>query len=143
MANLVHCSDEGIATKLDTCFPLNQSCSDAISQLSTLLDRSTQACVPKRLLAQKLVEMSGACKELVDALGSSDTNRDAVLVVLMHCCQLNVQLAIACNKHGLLQKLLKLVHAPGLPDVSKVQLPRKHWMCSSGGAYLSQPSAGA
>lgn len=143
MANLVHCSDEGIATKLDTCFPLNQSCSDAISQLSTPLDRSTQACVPKRLLAQKLVEMSGACKELVDALGSSDTNRDAVLVVLMHCCQLNVQLAIACNKHGLLQKLLKLVHAPGLPDVSKVQLPRKHWMCSSGGAYLSQPSAGA
>jgi hypothetical protein len=122
MANLAHCADRGVAAPLATYFPVNRASSRTTSQLSMPLDRSTQACVPKRLLAQKLVELPAACRVLLEALSAGERSRDAALAVLLHCCALNVQLAIQCNKLGLLQRLLKLVHTPGLTDLAKVRL---------------------
>ena len=121
MANLVHCPADGITQDLATHFPLNQSAKSVAQLLGAPIDRSIQTCVPKRLLAQKLVELSGACKALLEALGGPPESRDAALLVLMHCCQLNVQLSITCNKLGLLKRLLQLVNEPGLPSTSKVR----------------------
>ena len=121
MAHLVHCPERSATPLLARHFPLNRAAADPTPQLVGPLDRSTQACTPKRLLAQKLVELPAACRVLLDALGGAETPREAALSVLLHCCHLNMQLAIQCNKLGLLQRLLKLVNVPGLTDLAKVR----------------------
>lgn len=118
MANITLCVDHGAAAPLDTHFPINRAASRGGFKPP---DRSTLACLPKRTLAQKLVELPAACKAVVDALGGGGASRDASLAVLLNCCALNMQLAIQCNKQGLPGKLLKLSQSPGLPELSKVR----------------------
>ena len=121
MANLVHCRDRGMAAKLHSYFPVNRTATSSSAQISSPLDRSTQACVPKRLLAQKLVESQAACRAVLAALDSNQANREAALAVLLHCCGFNVQLAIQCNKQGLIQQLLKLLQGTSMQELCKVR----------------------
>ena len=120
MLHLVHCPSAGISVSLDTHFPLNQSAKSNAHQLAAPIDRSIQTSVPKRLLAQRLVELPGTCKALLEALSCSPETRSAALVVLMHCCQLNAQLSIAFNKVGLIKRLLLIADTAGLSKIDKV-----------------------
>lgn len=116
MAQLVHCDSVSLAQPLQHHFPLNRAASNRET-----LDRSTQASMPKRLLAQRLIELPPACRMLLEALASTDSNRDAALRVLLHCCNINLQLATQCNKLGLLQRLLQLASSAALSNLSRVR----------------------
>lgn len=126
MKHSVHCAQsESICSSLGQHFPLGRTLSQLRAShagLCPAMDWSTHTFVQRRLLAQKLLERSHATKALMEALDGSPANRDASLVVLLHCCKLNSTLSQSCIKGALIRRLFHLVNSPDVTSIAKVRL---------------------
>jgi hypothetical protein len=121
MAALVHFSRDGLAPNLGMRFPLNRARLAPAGRITASLDVGAQTGMPKRLLAQKLIEIPAACKVLLETLSGGQPEVETALVVLLNCCQLNVQLAMQCNKLGAIKRILHLLQQPGLDMLTSVR----------------------
>lgn len=125
MKHSVHCEQTSdVNSLLDQHFPLGRTLAQPRSSpagLCPAMDWSTHTFVQRRLLAQKLLERSHASKALMEALDGPAPNRDAALVILLHCCKLNNTLSQSCIKAGLIRRLFHLAHSPDMTPVAKVR----------------------
>jgi hypothetical protein len=122
MRHLVHGDQQPNSTTCtNTHFPLPRTLFSSSSnlQLGSHLDMSTHTFVQRRLLAQKLLERSVTARAVMEALDGPEANREAAIVVLLHCCRLNAQMSQLLLKAGLVRKLLALVNVPKLSSVDK------------------------
>eukprot|EP00892_Ulva_mutabilis_P007689 jgi/Ulvmu1/5292/UM022_0086.1 len=123
MKHSVHCEQSAnVRSTLDQHFPLGRTLSQLHASpagLCPAMDWSTHTFVQRRLLAQKLLERTHAAKALMEALDGPIANRDAALVVLLHCCKLNSTLSQACIKGGLIRRLFNLANTPDMAPVAK------------------------
>lgn len=124
MKHSVHCEQTAdVHSLLDQHFPLGRTLAQprgSPAGLCPAMDWSTHTFVQRRLLAQKLLERSHASKALMDALEGPRANRDAALVILLHCCKLNNTLSQSCTKAGLIRRLFHLVNSPDMTPIAKV-----------------------
>lgn len=125
MKHSVHCEQTSdVNSLLDQHFPLGRTLAQprgSPAGLCPAMDWSTHTFVQRRLLAQKLLERSHASKALIEALDGPSSNRDAALVILLHCCKLNSTLSQACIKAGLIRRLFHLVNSADMNPVAKVR----------------------
>jgi hypothetical protein len=85
------------------------------------VDLSSTVVLIRHSLAQAVLSNTGALRALLGALSKQEPVRDAALLVLMHCCRQYPLLSMACIRAGLINTLMRLVPAPGLPDIMKVR----------------------
>jgi hypothetical protein len=121
MAALVHFSDDKKAPNLEVHFPFNRARLLPAGRITASLDVGVQTGMPKRLLAQKLIEIPAACKTLLEALSGEQPDMEKSMIILLSCCQLNVQLAMQCNKLGAIKRVLQLLQQPGLDVITSVR----------------------
>lgn len=121
----MHCEQyPDVRSTLQQHFPLGRTLSQLHASptgVCPAMDWSTHTFVQRRLLAQKLLERSHAAKALMEALDGPPANRDAALLILLHCCKLNSTLSQACIKAGLIRRLFNLVNTPDMTPVAKVR----------------------
>jgi hypothetical protein len=130
MMQLVHCpKQDQLPVSLAGYFPLSHAagrtgaCVPAAGQH---VDFSSTVALVRHSLGQEVDANSIATGALLEALvKQQEPVRDAVLLVLMHCCRQFPMLSTRCIRHGLVGTLMRLVASPSVSDIVKV---RQEWL---------------